>query len=768
MKKMLFIFSFVWLTAANVNAQTIKGRVVDSSSEPIGYANVILYQLPDTTYLAGVITNDQGRFEVQAQSSEDAIMEISFVGYQTQYAPAVSDQTITLEEGGLAIDQVVIKGTRPISQVTSSGIQTTVENTVLSQMGTGNDVLKRIPMVTGDDGEFEVFGSGSAKIYINNREVRDASELDNLNSSDIASVEVISNPGSRYDASVAAVILIKTTKKQGDGFSFNARSSFYTGENQDYINQLNTNYRKGGLDVFANLYHSDFTQVQRGEVTQTTDVGTIWEQLSYTDGVSEIAKLNGTIGANYQINSDHYVGIRYDHKSTFKEIQDFDFISSVFTDGDLYDTWNNNEYKEFDNAPTAQLNAYYSGTIGKLSIDFNTDYMSSGAASDNLNTEISDIDGTSYIYSASDIDNKLLATKLQLSYPLWKGQLSVGSEYVDIDRSDVYTSDLEGYSSSTDIAEQNLALFAEYQAATAIGMFSLGVRYEDASYEYLNDGVKDDEMSKSYGQWFPSATYANQFGAFGVQLSYSSKVVRPTYTELSSNLTYANSLTMQTGNPYLSPSILQHASLTGVWRNVQAQVSYTHKKDAIVFWVDQYEPDSPISLINYHNIDKLEKFLAFVAYAPTIGVWSPQISGGVQKYYQDYSEYGIDIDMSEPIIFATLNNTVELPCNFIINFDADYYSKGYSEGAYVQKKNLTFDIGVSKSFFDKALSAKLAVSDLTKQSCTVASIIMPQTTLTNDYTYDSRHISLTLRYNFNSARSKYKGSGAGSEAKSRF
>ncbi|MFI3265165.1 MAG: outer membrane beta-barrel protein [Rikenellaceae bacterium] len=768
MRNLAPLTALTLLCTTALNAQTIKGRVIDQSSEAIGYANVILYNLPDTTYVTGVITNEEGRFDLQAAPSDDAILEISYVGFEKQYAPAVGEQTITLANGGLAIDEVVVKGTRPISKITATGIQTTVENTLLSEMGTGNDVLKRIPMVTGDDGEFEVFGRGSAKIYINNREVRDASELDNLNSSDIASVEVISNPGSRYDASVAAVINIKTTKKQGDGFSFNLRSSLYTGENQDYINQINTNYRKGGLDLFANLYHSDFTDIQRGNFYQTTDIGSIWEQQSYIDAVLETTKLNGTIGANYEINTNHYVGVRYDYKTTPKNISNSDFVSEIFTDGVLYDTWNNNEYKEYSNIPTSQLNAYYTGTIGKLSIDFNTDYMISGSASDNLNTEISDVDGTSYIYSASDIDNKLLATKLQLSYPIWKGQFSVGSEYVNIERSDIYTSDLEGYSSSTDISEQNLAFFAEYQMATKIGMFSFGLRYEDVVYDYWDDGVKDNEMSKSYGEWFPSASYANQFGAVGVQLSYTSKVVRPTYTELSSNLTYANSLTLQTGNPYLSPTILQHLSLAGVWKNLQAQVSYTHEKNAIVMWVDQYEEDSPISIINYHNIDNLPKFLAMMAYAPTIGVWTPQLSAGVQKYWQDYSEYGVDLDMSEPIFFTNFFNIFALPNNFTINFDAAYVSTGYAPSAYLQEDILVFDMGVTKSFFSKALSVKLAVTDIANQKKSVASIIMPQTTMITDYTFDSRQLQLTVRYKFNSANSKYKGKGAGSEAKERF
>ena len=96
----------------------------------------------------------------------------------------------------------------------------TVENSVLKEAGTANEVLKRLPSVSGNDGDYSVFGKGKAVIYINNREVRDPSELDKLNSADIRDVEIITNPGARYDASVKAVIRINTIRKAGDRFGF--------------------------------------------------------------------------------------------------------------------------------------------------------------------------------------------------------------------------------------------------------------------------------------------------------------------------------------------------------------------------------------------------------------------------------------------------------------------------------------------------------------------------------------------------------------------
>lgn len=112
--------------------------------------------------------------------------------------------------------ELVVKGDLPKIWLRNDALVTTVQNSVLSKAGTANDVLKRLPSITGKDGEFSVFGKGQAKIYINNREMRDVSELDILNSAEIKEVEIVNNPGARYNASVKAVIRIYTLRKVGD------------------------------------------------------------------------------------------------------------------------------------------------------------------------------------------------------------------------------------------------------------------------------------------------------------------------------------------------------------------------------------------------------------------------------------------------------------------------------------------------------------------------------------------------------------------------
>ena len=116
-------------------------------------------------------------------------------------------------------------------------------------MGTGNDVLAHIPGVIRNGNSIEVIGRGTPLIYINGRQMRNQSELDQLSSDQIKDVEVVMTPGAKYDATVKAVIRIKTIRPVGEGFSFNSRTVAGVNHYVYGLEELNLNYRTGGLAV---------------------------------------------------------------------------------------------------------------------------------------------------------------------------------------------------------------------------------------------------------------------------------------------------------------------------------------------------------------------------------------------------------------------------------------------------------------------------------------------------------------------------------------
>lgn len=251
LKKTLLLLCYLILPLG-VSAQTVKGKLIDENSQPLPFANVVLLSLPDSAFVNGTVSGEDGSFTLEA-TSENQIVKISSIGYKTVCKPIspANIGIVQLVSDAQVLGEVVVKADLPKMQLKGDAMVTTVQGSILEKAGTGEDLLNKIPGVSAEDDEVNVFGSGTPEIYINGRKVRDNSELDQLASDQIKRVEVVKNPGTRYDASVKAVIRIITKKAVGEGFGFNNR--FITRHRRTYgwttFDQYNFNYRKGGFDL---------------------------------------------------------------------------------------------------------------------------------------------------------------------------------------------------------------------------------------------------------------------------------------------------------------------------------------------------------------------------------------------------------------------------------------------------------------------------------------------------------------------------------------
>jgi len=253
--KKLIVVTMVMMAALTASAKgDWKGKVVDEKNQPIEFANVVVLSKADSTVLCGTVTAEDGTFNIVTKEN-DGIMMVAIMGYQTVYLAPVDGAVITLREDASLLESAVATAVMPKTKLTGEGLQTNVRGSMLENAGNANDVLARTPgLVKGQNG-LEVIGKGSPLVYVNGHKVTDAGELTRLQSNEIQSIEVITNPGAQYDATVRAVVRIKTIKRQGEGFGFN----FYASDSQsprlkdhnDPTANLNVNYRTGGVDLFA-------------------------------------------------------------------------------------------------------------------------------------------------------------------------------------------------------------------------------------------------------------------------------------------------------------------------------------------------------------------------------------------------------------------------------------------------------------------------------------------------------------------------------------
>ena len=767
----VLLFTVVgFILPENLSAQSVSGKLVDENSHPLPYANVVLLSLPDSAFVSGTVSGEDGTFTLEA-TSENRIVKISSIGYRTVFKPIspANIGVVRLVSDAQMLGEVVVKGNLPVTRMKGDAMVTSVENSVLSKVGSANDVLTKIPGITKKQDAFEVFGKGTPLIYINGRKLHDLSELEQLNSDDIKSVEVIRNPGSRYDATVKAVVRIQTVKRQGAGFGFNLRSSYYQSDNTDLIEQANLNYRHNNLDIFGSVYYNQMESWQDFTL-QLEERGTkVWnhDMKSYGEFYSKM--LSGNIGFNYQLNDNHAFGMKYKSGKTLNERNPLSKETNINVDNVFYDNIKVNSCDNYYYDPDHELNAYYNGQFDDVNIDFNADYLQNGKSSNSVFKEISQTSENRDVHSVNNVKNRLVAGKLTLSLPLGGGTFAVGSEVTYTHRNDDYINE-ENYvpTSYSKIEELNATGYAEYNRNFPWGDWSLGLRYEHVKFDYYEDGKHIDGQSRTFDNFFPNISFSTQLGKVQTQLSYTAKTQRPTYSELSNNVFYSDRFTLQKGNPTLRPTIIHDLTLSGAWRFLQMSLSYSQTKDWILNWGELVNEDASLTMLSKRNWDKsIPMFTAFLSASPKIGCWSPMLSVGMQKQWLTIDYFKESKNLDNPIFTASFNNTWKLPLGFMLGLDSYIQSAGATQNIYSEKPNGYVNVSLRKSFLNDALSMELRGNDIFKTNRISYSMYSGDYYLYQKSTWDRQEFAVTVRYKFNTSKSKYKGTGAGDSQKSR-
>ena len=767
MRKILLTLLFTAVCMLNIDAQTITGWVTDENNDPLAFANVIL-QKADNAYIDGTVTDTTGQFSI-AGHQDAAMVQISFIGYKTVYRTLDNLETVKLTPDTEVIGKSVVKATLPKTEIKGDAFVTKIENSVLSEAGSASDVLIRLPGVTYKDEAYEVFGKGTPLIYINGRQVRDNAELEQLNSNEIRNVEVVQNPGARYDAEVRAVIRIQTIRKQGDGFSFDLRSTTYQGDNTDLIETVNLNYRYKGFDVFGSVNYTRNDWYQKADIIETLQGTKLLKAVQETEFTGLSNNLSTTIGLNWQLNENHSVGVRYRPDYLISGKSGNHVLSDVTLDGITDDISETRAEGYTEPKTDHQLNIYYNGNVGKLNIDLNADLLDGRYSEIKRFDEFSDIQEDRVINTSNYITNRLYASKLILTYPIGKGSISAGTEYTYTHRTDDYINP-EGYvpSTNTTIQEDDVNVFMDFRYPFSFGSVSAGLRYEHMAFNYFQDEAYQTDRSRRYDNVYPNISFDAYAGDFQFMLSYAIKTQRPTYHQLRNSVVYMNRYSVDVGNPFLLPESIQDLSFMTAWKYIQAGVSFQHTRNAILqqgFPADEAEN---LIMSKTFNLEKAFPTLAaFISASPTISFWSPMVGASIEKQWLSFEYESKTINCNKPIIMLEFSNAFSLGKGFMLTADYTYSSSnGYWRDFKVISPSHKIDVSLRKSFLKDALSVELRGHDLllAKDDYSTETDIF---SITQYNVRDTRKASLTIRYRFNSARSKYKGTGAGDQQKSR-
>lgn len=753
-------------------AQSITGKIVDEQGNAIQFANVAMLQSKDSVFVKGVVSDENGSFILNTPH-QNGIVKVTCIGYRTVFLNVTDDNlgVIVLKEESMTLGDVIVKSSLPKSKLKNGAVITTVAGSILEKTGNIYNLLDRIPNVTTQNGKINIFGIGEPVIYINGKKVRDNTELDRLNPDEISTVEVKQNPGAQYASNVKAVIRINTKKRTKDGFGFETRTFGKNDENSRIggYEQLNINYQKKGLETFTVLKIKDAESSIKQDLVQNTYVDNVWHQRNDIKGSIRNRQLYCGLGVNYQISNNSFIGASFNFNRMFNKA-----VSNIATT--IYKDYAFTEESASDiakpgNMSLASSNVYYMGKIGIVDINFNTDWLWDKDFSKVNTLERYQEYGGDWqdkaVHTKTNTKNELFASKLTLTLPFWKGQLSFGGEYSNTNRNSSYDVQPMGLLDKQDnrIKEGMASVFCDYTRKFGQLRVLAGIRYENTDFNYYEEGKRIPEQSKRYGNLLPSLSLSLPVGKTQMQLSYGATIKRPSYYDMRSGIGYDNRYTYESGNPFLVSEISRNINYMVSYKWLMAEGIYTHVSDPIVMLTQSYKDNPNIALIQNVNWKPYNRIGASLSASPKFGIWHPSLRFHFFKQWFDMETHG-GHGLDNPKITVRFDNTIDTKfCTISLLLTAQ--TKGDDETSYMYRNYFSSNLSIYKSFLKGKMVVFFYANDLLGTGTMHSKMYSGSMREIIHHDYSISEYSLTIRYRFNVAKKKYKGTGAGQSQKSR-
>lgn len=756
MKRILFAIAILTILTINSWADddnppsaygTITGIVLDATSkEPIPFASVVVRNSGDSI-LTGGITDADGNFVVTDIPEGNNKVEIQFIGYEkitkeieVSRAKAKHNlSTINLNESGLALDEVVVRG--ELSTVTQK-IDRKVINVGKDLTATGttaSELLNNIQSVSVDSqsGEISLRGNENVRILVDGRptNVSAAQLLQQIPSSSIKSIELITNPSAKYSPEgMSGIINIVLYKNATLGFNGNINGGVTVGKNVRYNGALDLNYRKGKVNLFAN-YGGNTGKDEGGGNVWRTDNSTHQAFENNGDETSHLLK----VGADFYLNKMNTLSIYttqnlfngYSGTGTmiyFEEVLSGDHTKSLYDDNHT-GTYNLNYTKGFTKeGHNIEFEASHSTTDkyqdGYYVESFNPDDLTSNYSDqiyDDISTTIMNLDYTNPLTENIKLEVGLETRMRDMrnQYDTDRHQFLYDENGMKIpDGDDWYLTAPMGNTSFT--YDRNIySAYTNYNHQFGKLSMQLGVRVE----QYTVDAVfteaeetqiyKDDKFTA-----YPSAffTYSpgekNQF-----QLSYSRRVDRPGVNQVNPiRGSWSSPLLIFVGNPELQPQFTNSYELNYTRRlkkgSVGGGVFYRRIHDNIIRYTDTDPLDDDKVLLTYTNAEGEDRYGVEMS-----GMYRPWKWWSINASFDVYSQLMTGYAFGEYVEVGSVASNVRMNNTFNVGENLSFQLFGMYRGAneiiqWSIKPMYMVNAGISYKVFNKKGTVSIRVNDM--------------------------------------------------------
>ena len=519
--KMKQVDNIIIVECIQKTSNRMMGRIVDTHHQPVDFANVALLNVSDSSLITGGVTDENGQFVIPCEVKK-AIVKVSCVGYKTYCNAYRTGEVgaITLEDATINLQKIVIKGHRKYISRENGKLTLDVQNSNLKNIGKATDVIKYIPGMLYTNGKYEVFGKGEPVIYIDGRKQTNTSGLSLLSSTNVKSVQLITNPGAEYDAETRSVINITTVHHSLDGLSGIVGAEISKHKNLSNNEEVNLNIRKGALDVFLAYQYDNTRSDIRYDVNQFNYEQDTFHEISASEYSDRSRSHDYNVGMNYAINKNHTIGGRYlGSISNYKMLDSpFDYMQTYKNDELLTST--DNKTEESEKERFHNVNLYYIGKLtDNLQLNLDADYVYAQLKHKQQVSETSRIDAVSEItHMQNDQRNRATALKGVFAWNMNKNdRLDFGTDFSKISSWGMSVNE-EGKIADDQFKnkETKYAGFATFSLSASKWKGSIGLRYE--YIHAINTDQGEVKNKTNYSDLLPSLSLSTMFGRVGMNL----------------------------------------------------------------------------------------------------------------------------------------------------------------------------------------------------------------------------------------------------------
>jgi hypothetical protein len=788
MFKSLLLFLTLITCTLSINAQvSVKGKVAEADGA-IPYVNVSLYKTGDTIPIKRTQTDSAGLFLLKDVPAAEYILRVSFLGYHTyqrQIVIPAGQQQMLLEDIILIHDarqlkELVIEGEKKAIRYEASKMVLQVAgNSTFRSSANVLDVLRKAPGLTvNSDGSLLVSGRNAPVIFINGKPIPMSPEetlayLNGMSPDMISSIEVVSNPSSKYDGQYKAIIDIKLKSDPSLGWKGSINSSLRQNKYTSADNNLNLSYKsekaaytlRGGYIIGDDFYQ--YTALQRLASNNVME--------TYTRTRTANNNLALQFGADYELTKHQTLEVSVKTYQANRNLDAFNTLTFREPSGrgilDIDRTLNQSDPVQRNYAFNAAYNI-------RLSQDANLNVFGSLTTIRNEQQEdiqISDqLAGTLSNYWKTGLKNDIFIRSIQADYSqnIKKGVLETGGKfsYITTDN-DLKYDTLANTIFVPDAGRTNRFKYNEYVSAAYASYgyksgkfdFKLSIRAEH-THTTANSVTDHTVRSRDYLTWLPaaSATYAIN-GAQRLSLNFNRRMTRPDFDQLNPFRFYLSPLNYRVGNPYLRPSIPSTVNVAYSYNNFNIVVTAGREKDLMTRYPEYNRVTNELlylcTNLPYSDFGSIETGYTF----PLTRWWKTTHNAGVYYNRQRMPYLGTTYAIGVTDYAVNGSQVFTLPGDIIADLTYRYQSKS-GNSLYIRKPMGSVDLGIQKKWSQGRLNTKLNVYDIF-YTHVFSLIFREKAIIDNRFThrFATRRVVLALAYSIGKANYKTKQNRSGEE-----